>query len=125
MGIQHPHGEVVHKKERARALNQDVVDAMRNDVNAHRIVLAGHESQLQLRAHAVHAGDEHGLLNAFEIGLVHGAKGADVAQYLVVERALHQRLNGPEGRSGGIDIDARIAVTQPRLIFTHERIPSD
>src|SRR4029077_5945489 len=61
--------EVVEKKQRYRALNQDVVDAMVDEIGADRLVPARHERDLQLRADAVGARHEHWLFAAIAIEL--------------------------------------------------------
>ena len=53
--------EVIEKEERLGALNEDVVDAVVDEIGADRIVPVGHERDAQLRAHAVGARHEHRL----------------------------------------------------------------
>ena len=54
--------EVVEKEERARALHEDVVDAVVDQVAADGVVLADRDGDLELGAHAVDAGDQYGVL---------------------------------------------------------------
>ena len=51
--------EVVEEEQRLRALDEDVVDAVIDQVDANRAVDAGQERHAQLRADAVGARDEH------------------------------------------------------------------
>ena len=51
--------QVVEKEQRPRALHEDVVDAVIDEVDADRVVHAGHERDLELGADAVGARDEH------------------------------------------------------------------
>ena len=52
------HRHVVEKKERLCPRAKHVVDAHRDEVNAHGIVNAGRHSNLQLRPHTVGAGNQ-------------------------------------------------------------------
>ena len=54
--------EVVEEEQRLGALDQDVVDAHRDQVDADGVVTVEREGELQLRADAVGAGHEHRLL---------------------------------------------------------------
>ena len=56
-GLQFPCGEIVHEVERTRALNQNIVDAMVDQVLPDRVVYTGHEGDPQFRPHPVGAGD--------------------------------------------------------------------
>ena len=55
--------EIVEKEQRLGALHEDVVDAVVDQIGADRVVTAGHEGDLQLRADAVGARHEHGSRN--------------------------------------------------------------
>ena len=56
--------QVVEEEQRPRALHEDVVDAVVDEIGADRVVPAGHERDLQLRADAVRARHEHRLAEA-------------------------------------------------------------
>ena len=55
------HGHVVEEEQRLGPATEGVVDAHRHQVDADRIVPADRHGHLQLRAHAVGAGDQHGV----------------------------------------------------------------
>ena len=55
------HRHVVEKEQRLGPAADGVVDAHRHQVDADRVVPADHLGDLQLRAHAVGAGDQHRL----------------------------------------------------------------
>ena len=57
-----PHRHVVEKEQRLRPAAKHVVDAHRHQVDADRVVHAGQLGDLQLRADAVGARDQHRLL---------------------------------------------------------------
>ena len=62
VGVEPAGREIVEKEERLRALHQDVVDAVVDEIDADRRVHAGHERDAQLGADAVGARDEHRVL---------------------------------------------------------------
>ena len=53
------HGHVIEEEQRLGPAAQGVVDAHRHQVDADRIVPADRHGHLELRAHAVGAGDQH------------------------------------------------------------------
>ena len=57
-------GEIVEEEQRAGALHEDVVHAVVDQIDADRVVHAGHERDLELRADAIRARHEHGILHA-------------------------------------------------------------
>ena len=103
--------EIVEEEERLGALHQHVVHAHRDEVDADGAVAMEGEGELQLRAHAVGAGDKHGLL-VFLRDFAKGAEAANAGEDLRADRFLGKRLDGLDQRIAGIDIDARIAVGQ-------------
>ena len=81
--------DVIEEKERPRADDGDVVDAMIHEVLADRVVAIERKGELQLRADAIDAGDEHRLLHSFEIRAEEAAETADLAEHLRPVRDLH------------------------------------
>ncbi len=61
------HGDIVQKEQRLGAAGEYVIDAVVDDVHPHGIVLVQSRSQLQLGAHAVHAGHQHRPLVALQL----------------------------------------------------------
>ncbi len=59
--------DVIEEEERARADDGDVVDAMIHEVLADGVVPVHGEGELQLRAHAIDARDEHRVFHPLEI----------------------------------------------------------
>ena len=72
--------EVVEEEQRLGALHQDVVDAHRDEIDADRVVPVERERELQLRADAVGAGDEHRLAVALR-QLDQRAESADAGEH--------------------------------------------
>ena len=64
VGLEAAGGEVVEEEQRPRALHEDVVDAVVDEIDADRAVLPGQERDLQLGADAVGARHENRLLAA-------------------------------------------------------------
>jgi hypothetical protein len=60
-GRQPARREVIQKEQRHCSLHEDVVHAVIHEVGTDGVVPIGEKRQLQLRAHAVGAGHEHGL----------------------------------------------------------------
>ena len=104
-------GEVVQEEQRLGALDQDVVDAHGDQVDADGVVAAQLLGQLELGADAVGAGDQHRL--AVLAGQVEqGAEPAQAAHHLRAEAAPHQRLDPLHDLVAGVDVHARVAVGQ-------------
>ena len=60
-GIQLAHGNVVEEEQRLGTGGQNIVHAHGHQIDAHRIVHAKTLGDLQLRAHAVGAGNQQGI----------------------------------------------------------------
>ena len=104
---------IVHKEKRARALHQNVVDAVVDDILAHRVVAADRLGHQRLRADAIGRGDQHRL----------GDRGAKRGREIKTsaERA-HAGENGGgmrradgfghelRGARPGVDVDAGLLI---------------
>ena len=73
--------EVVEEEQRLGALHQDVVDAVIDEVAADRVVASREERDLQLRADAVGARDEHRLANCARLEPEQAAERTDVGEH--------------------------------------------
>ena len=71
------------------------------------------QRQLQLRADAVGAGDEHRLAVALA-DLEQRAEAADAGQHLRAQRPLRERLDALDERVAGVDVDAGVAIGKGR-----------
>src|SRR5262249_22494279 len=93
------------------AVDEDVVDAHRDQIDADRVVPVRQERDLQLRSDAVRGRDEHRLLQARGDPDEPG-EAADVAEHLGAERAARERGDPTDALVAGIDVDARPAVRE-------------
>ena len=73
-------GVVVEEEQRTRALHEDVVDAVRDEVVADRVVDLHRLRHAQLRPDAVGGGDEDRRLDAFERAAEEASERADVGE---------------------------------------------
>jgi hypothetical protein len=110
LGVHAPERDVVEEEQRHRALHEDVVHAVRDEVVAHGVVHAGRDRDLDLGADAVGGGDEDGLPVAREVGAEHPAEGADLRQHARVEGPAREALDARLGVVRRGDVDARLAV---------------
>ena len=101
--------EVIHEEQRLRALHQDVVDAMIDEIRADRVVPIHHHRDLQLGADAVRARHQHGLLHP-EVAGEHAAEASDVGQTRRGVGGACQSANTLNGRVGVVDVDAGVLV---------------
>ena len=96
-----PHRQIVQEKEGTRPGTDNIVDTHGHAVDAYGVVLVCEEGDLQLGAHAVGAGDQHGL---FHTGYVGGEQAAEAAQRADDARnigGLHQGLDTVNGLIAG------------------------
>ena len=74
--------DVVEKKQRLRADDGDVVDAVVDEILPDGVVALGGEGDLELGTDAVHARDEHGGLVFAGVEREQPAEAADFAEHL-------------------------------------------
>src|SRR5699024_965878 len=72
-------GDVVQENQRLGAGADDVVDAHGHAVDAHGVVLVHQKGDFQLGAHAVGAGDQHGVGHIGAVQLKQAAEAAQTA----------------------------------------------
>ena len=108
--LEFANSEVVHEKHGRGALHSDVINAMINQVGADSVVHVHFKGELQLGAHAIHAGNQ----NRIEIlGLVHRkqpAVAADLAEHTLGESFVREILDALLGAVSLVDVDASIGV---------------
>ncbi len=102
-------GEIVEEEKRLRALDENVVDAHRHEVDAHRVVAAELECQLELGAHPVGARHQHRIAKALA-DLEQRPEAADAGEHLRAHGALGEGLDALDQRVARVDVDAGIAV---------------
>jgi hypothetical protein len=106
VGIQPTRREVVEEEERARALYEDVVDAVVDQVEADRVVDPGHEREAQLRPDAVRARHEHGIGDAGALERKQSAERADVREHAGRERLPREGPDAADDFVARIHVDA-------------------
>jgi len=106
-------GEIIEEKQRLGALHENVVDAHRHEVDAHRVVLVPRKREPQLGADAVRAGDQHGLA-VFLRHFKQRPEPAYAGQHPFAQGALGERLDAFDQGIPRIDVDARVTISQGR-----------
>ena len=87
IGLELSGREVIQKKERACTLDENVVDAVIDQIGTDRVVNAGLKGEFQLGPDAVRRSDEYRLGHIGKRPRKHPAKAADLGQRPLVERA--------------------------------------
>ena len=105
-GFSRPGREVVEKEQRAGALDEDVVDAVIDQVDANRLVRVGQKRDFQLRAHAVGAGHQDRRFGPDGIEPEQPAERANLREHSWRERRLCQGLDATDGLVAGVDVNA-------------------
>ena len=100
-------GDVVEEEERRGAGADNVIDAHGDAVYAHGVVLVHEEGYLELGAHAVRAGDEHGGLHTRELRLEQPAEAAEPAYDAGRHGALYVLFHQLHGLVACGDVHAR------------------
>lgn len=115
-GINLGGADVIHEKERLRALNENIVDAVVDDVLTDGIVLVHHRGNLKLGADAVsRRNEDHTLAGR---NLVKAAECADPADNVGGLGGSDHLLDGSDSIHLNINIDTGLGVRGLRL-FSH------
>ncbi len=110
VGIESAGGEIVEKEERLRALDEDVVGAVIDEIDTDCRVDAGHERQAQLGADAIGARDQHRIIDSGRTELEEAAEGANLRQHARRECLSRQRADAAHDFIASIDVDAGLLV---------------
>ena len=84
--------QIVQKEERPRAVHCDVVGRMEHEVACGTFMPVGGKSDLELGAHAVHAGNQHGV-GGKPLEREESSKGTDISQHTGIEGPADQFFN--------------------------------
>src|SRR5438309_2078379 len=109
---------VVEEEQRLSTASENVVDAHRHEIDAHRVVPLPLEGELELGADAVGSRHEH-RVTVFLRDLAQRAETADAGEHLGPQRAPGERLDRLDQRVAGLDVDAGVAVGKS---FRHARV---
>src|SRR5690606_37437544 len=94
---------VVEEEQRLRALDEHVVDAHRDEVDADLVVCVVLYRELDLRADAVGARNEHGIAKTFRHA-EERTEAAQAADDLGTHRSLHGRLDALDELVARVDV---------------------
>src|SRR5690606_30463886 len=103
------HADVVEEEQRSRALDENVIDAVIDEIQSHRIVTVGHHGHLQLRADTVRTRDHHRLAIPARY-TEQSAEAASPRHYTCRARRLDQLRNAALRPVRDLTIDASFAV---------------
>src|SRR5439155_27349882 len=101
--------EIIHEEKGCGPLYDDVVDAVIHQVGAHGVMDFHFKSDLKFGAHAIHAGDQHGV----QVLLIHrkqAAETSNLAQHTFGESFMGEILDALLGLVGAIDVHASIGI---------------
>ena len=110
-------GDVVQEEEGGSAAADDVVDAHGHAVDADGVMLVHQQSQAQLGAHAVGAGDQDGLFHTRQLGGEHAAEAAQGTHHAGDVGGLHHGLDALDGLVTGGDVHAGGGVGRGMGVF--------
>jgi hypothetical protein len=94
-------------------LDNEVVDAHRDEIDTDAVVPPGGNCDLELGAHAIGGGDEDRILVARGLQVEERAEAAEARVAAWPRRRPGERLDGLDQSVAGIDVDAGIAVILP------------
>ena len=109
-GIEPAGREIVEEEQRLGALDDDVVDAHRDEIDADRIENSALDRDSELGADPVVGRDQHGIDEARGLQVEQAAETADLGVRARPTRRAHQRLDRLDHGVSRIDIDAGIGV---------------
>ena len=102
--------KIIEEEQRLGALNDEVVDAHGDQVDADGGVQAGIDGDLELGADAVGGADEHRVAKAGGLEVEQRAEAADAAHGADAVGSAGERLDPVDQRVAGFDIHARVAI---------------
>ncbi len=110
--VQMSRGVIVQEEQRLGAANHHIVGAHGDQIDADAVVALGLDGELELGAHAVGAGHEHGSAVAIQRQFKQAAETAEAAKNLRAVGAGDGRLDAFHEGGAGIDVDTGIPVGQ-------------
>ncbi len=114
--VEPPAGIVVEEEQRLGALDHDVVDAHRHQVDADRVGHARLDRDLELGAHAVGARDEDRIPEARRLEVEQSTEAAQPAHHARPVGAARQGLDVLDQCVARVNVDAGVLVGQGRPI---------
>jgi hypothetical protein len=102
---------VVEKEERTRALHENVVNAVVDEIAPDSVVRVRLESDFEFRSDAVRRSDEHGRTQGGKRAIEHSAEAADLGERARVESSARHLFDPVNRRICRVDGNARVAVS--------------
>ncbi len=112
-------GKIVEEEQRFRALHHEVVDRHRHQIDADAAMQPGLDRDLDLGADAVGCRHQHRVLEAGGLEVEQPAEAADLGVGAGAGGGADHRLDEIDQPVAGIDIDARIRVSEPVFAVVH------
>ncbi len=110
IGIEPARRIIIEKEERLRALDDEIVDAHGDEIDADRRIQSAVDGELDLGSDAVIGGDKDRILESGGLEIEKPAKAADFGIGARPSRRPHQRLDFLDQRIARIDIDAGLRI---------------
>ena len=105
--------EIIQEEQRLGALNHDVVDTHRHQIDADRVMDSGLDRNFQLCADAIGAGHEDRIGKPRRFQVEQCAEAAEAAHHSWPIRGPRERLDRLHQRIGSLDVHAGGPVGQP------------
>ena len=102
---------IIEKEQRLGALDDQIVDAHRDEIDADRMVNVALDRELDLGADAVIRRNKDRIDETRRLEIEKAAEAADLRVGARPPRCAHQRLDFLDHGIAGIDIDARIGIS--------------
>ena len=112
-------GKIIQKEQRLGALHHEIVDRHRHQIDADAAVQAGLDRDLDLGADAIGGRDQNRVLEARGLQIEQAAEPADFGVGAGARGGANHRLDQIDQTIAGIDIDARIRVSEPVFAVDH------
>src|SRR5690606_8683339 len=110
-------GDIIEEIDRLRSLDNDVVHAHRHAVDADRVMLVHHKSDLQFRAHSVRSGNQDRFLQTEDGEIKQSPETADSAHHSGTHRLLDMFFYSAYGFITGLNIHSRLFIS-----FGHRKL---
>jgi hypothetical protein len=123
LGVELAAGEVVEEEQRLGALHHEVIDRHRHEIDADPGMQPGLDRDLHLGPDAIGGGDQHRVLEARRLEVEQAAEAADLGIRAGTRGRAHHGLDQIDQTVSGIDIDARICISEPASALGHGKNP--
>ena len=121
LGIELAAGKIVQKEQRLGALDDEVIDRHRHQIDPDAAVQAGFDGDLELGADPVGGGDQNRVLEARGFQIEQPTEPADLGVRAGPGGCANHRLDEIDQTVAGVDIDARVRVSEPVFAVGHAR----